>query len=132
MDKQFVILSIFVVGAFAFFSQFLVAIYFPLFKGKGVRGRWIFVLVAPLLTASMMMTCYLMVATPLSLVAIFVAPALKQAFDFSPYWSVFAEWMSQYFAIVVWLIWGLVGVLTCRFLWPRWPALLSVMLGERN
>lgn len=126
------ILSIFVVGAFVFFSQFLVAIYFPLFKGKGVRGRWIFVLVAPLLTASMMMTCYLMVATPLSLVAIFVAPALKQAFDSLPYWSVFAKWIGQCSAIIVWLIWGLVGVLTCRFLWPRWPALLSVMLGERN
>jgi hypothetical protein len=132
MDKQFVMVSIFIGGAFVFFSQFLVAIYFPLFKGKGVRGRWIFVLIAPVLTASILMTCYLLIGVPLGLVAIFVTPALKQAFDFLPYWIGFAEWIARYFTIIIWLIWGLVGILTCRFLWPRWPAFLGVLLDENN
>jgi hypothetical protein len=132
MDKQFVMISIVIGGAFVFFSQFLVAIYFPLFKGKGIRGRWAFVLAAPVLTLSILMTCYLLIAIPLGLVAIFVTPALKQAFDFSPYWVGFAEWISQYLAIIIWFIWGLVGILTCRFLWLRWPALLAALLGENN
>jgi hypothetical protein len=131
MDKQSVMISFFFGGALVFFSQFLVAIYFPLFKGKGVRGRWAFVLVAPVLTASVLMTCYLLIAIPIGMVAIFVTPVLKQAFDFLPYWIGFSEWISQYFAIITWSIWGIVGILMCRFLWPRWPAFLAVLLGEK-
>jgi hypothetical protein len=131
MDKSTLTVLTLLMGVIVFFSQFLTAIYFPLFKGKGVRGRWIFIFIAPIVTASMMLTGYLFVALPMGLVVVWVVPAFKQIFDFMPYWIPFPYWVSSYWWFVVWLIWGTVGIVVSKFLWPRWPSLLAVFLGEK-
>jgi hypothetical protein len=131
MDKTTLTIATLLMGLFIFFGQFLTAVYFPLFKGKGVRGRWLFILVAPILTTSIVLTCYFLLALPMGLVVVWVTPALKQAFDFVPYWILFPYWVSSYWWFFVWFIWGLVGIMVCRFLWPRWAAFLGILLGEK-
>jgi hypothetical protein len=132
MDKTTLIIATLSMGLVVFFGQFLIAIYFPLFKGKGVRGRWIFIFAAPILTASIVLTGYFFIALPMGLAAVFLVPALKQAFNFSPYWIAFPYWVSSYWRFVAWFIWGVLGIVVCRFLWPRWPALLAVLLSDNG
>lgn len=130
MDETTLVIALIVTATLLFYGQFLVAIYYPLFKGKGVRGRWIFVLAAPLLTGSVVFFSLLFFALPIGLVSIYIAPVLKQAFEYTPFWIVLPNQMGKYLYFAIPLIWGTLGFILTRLLWPRWPALLSALLGE--
>jgi hypothetical protein len=111
-----------------FCAQFVVAIYYALVKGHGIKGRWIFVVVAPSATMTVLMTTLLLVMWPFNALAIFTVPALKSIFDYLPFWAGFFEWLTKYWFLFILFFWGLFGIFLTRFLWHRWPALLSALL----
>jgi hypothetical protein len=127
-DMPYFSLAIVLANIVFFCAQFFVAIYYSVAKGHGIKGRWIFVFIAPLATMTILMTTLLLVTWPFAALGIYTVPAIKHMSDYSPFWLGFFGWLTNYWFLFALFFWGLFGIFFTRFLWLRWPALLRALL----
>lgn len=113
-----------------FFSPFLVSTYLVVFKGRGVRGRWIFLIVGPLIVYTVLWLALLIFMVPAWFVLTWFTPAMKELLNATPFWYPFFSWVAKYdgyiasgvcLATTMWL--------TLHF-WPRWSAILEALLSK--
>jgi hypothetical protein len=112
---------------------FLYGTYLAIRKGKDVRGRWLFVLVSPILTFSLLVVLPLMLWSVFAPLAIFVAPAFKQILQHAPWWSPIADvwvryWWLSFIPIAV--VYVVLATWSAHKLWKRWPRVFDALVSD--
>jgi hypothetical protein len=123
------------VGFIALISPMLVSALLVLFRGRGVRGRWLFLLAGPVIAYSVVWLFTLVVIIPATFVVVLLAPATKDLFDQMPYWFTVAATATKYQFLLASIVCGLLSAWLALHLWPRWPAILWALVqppGERG
>jgi hypothetical protein len=120
------------VGFLALVSPILVAVSLALFKGGGVRGRWLFVIVGPVLAYTVLWAVTLVFIVPATFVVVWLAPATKDLYNQLPYWYPVAEWFVKYDKLIASVACGALASWLALYVWPRWSALLSVLAAPRQ
>jgi len=117
----------FAIGLVALWAPFFVAAWLVLFRGSGVRARWLFLLVGPIVVYSILWVITVIFIIPASFVLVLVAPATKDMFNQMPYWFSVAAWVTQYQWVVAAVLCTSLSAWLARWVWPRWPALLAAI-----
>lgn len=111
-------------GFIALISPILVSVFLVLFKGRGVRGRWLFLVAGPVIAYSILWVFTLVFVVPATFVLVLLAPATKEIFNQMPYWFAVAAWVTEYQWLLASVTCGLLAAWLAAYLWPRWPAVL--------
>jgi hypothetical protein len=116
------------VGFIALVSPILVSAFLSVFKGGGVRGRWLFLFAGPVLAYSILWVFTLFVIVPATFVVVLLAPVTKELFNQMPYWFGLAALATKYQALLACAVFGLLASWLALYVWPRWPALLWALV----
>jgi hypothetical protein len=116
------------VAFLALISPILVAAFLVAFKGRGVYGRWLFLVAGPILAYSILWVFTLVVIVPATFVVVFLAPATKDLFNQMPYWFSVAAWATEYQWLLASLACGGLATWLAKYVWPRWPAILFALV----
>jgi hypothetical protein len=127
-EPKFLFYSALALLAFvALLSPILVSAALALAKGKGVRGRWLFLFVAPILAYTILWVLTLVFIVPATVVVVFLAPATQDLFNKMPYWYGIAAWMTEYQLFLAAGACGNLAAWLAVWLWPRWPNILFAL-----
>lgn len=125
-------LAIGIASFIALVSPMLVSALLVIFKGRGVRGRWLFLLAGPVIAYSIVWLFTLVVIIPATVVVVLLAPATKELFDQMPYWFSVATMATKYQFLLASVVCGLLSAWLALHLWPRWPAILWAVVQPPN
>ncbi len=125
--KFFYYLSLASIGFLALVSPILASLAVVLFRGKGVRGRWLFLVVAPVVAYTILWVFTLVFIVPATFVVVLLAPGTKDLFDQMPYWFGVASWVTQHQYLIAAVSCGALSAWLALWLWPRWPNILFAL-----
>jgi hypothetical protein len=126
---------IFMIQAIAllvFFAPILVSAFLVVFKGRHVRGRWLFLLVGPLVVYTILWLAMLVFMVPAWFVLTWFTPAVVEIVNNTPFWYPFYSWVAKYdgyiastvcFGLSIWLV---------GHFWPRWPKILEALAAPKS
>jgi len=134
MEDARMLLNILLVlaGFLALVSPILVAVFLAVFKGRGVQGRWLFVIVGPVLAYTVLWVFTLVFIVPATFVVVWFAPATKELYDQLPYWYPVAEWFVKYDKLIAAVACGALASWLATYVWPHWSELLSVLATRKQ
>jgi hypothetical protein len=113
-----------VAGFAALVSPIWISILLVFFRGKSVRGRWLFLIAGPVIAYTIVWLFTLVVIVPATFVLVLTAPATKELFDQMPYWFPIAVWVTKHQYLLASLACGGLAGWLGFWLWPRWPNIL--------
>ena len=119
-------------GFLAIVSPILVAVFLVVVKGRGVRGRWLFVVVGPVLAYTVLWVITLVFIVPATFVVVWLAPATKELYNQLPYWYPLAELFVKYDKLIAAVACGVLASWLAVYVWPRWSALLAVLATSKE
>jgi hypothetical protein len=114
-------------GFLALISPILISLVLVLFRGKLVRGRWLFLLVGPVLAYTILWVFTLVFIVPATFVLVLLAPGTQATFNQMPYWFHLAAWVTKYQYLLAALTCGALATWIAVWLWPRWPNILYAL-----
>jgi len=114
----------------AFLSPILVSVFLAVFRGRGVSGRWLFVLVGPVAAYTVLWVATLVFIAPAWLILTFFTPAVKELTNHTPYWYPFASWLASNDWWLAGVVCALLAAWLVLHLWPRWPAILAALVSS--
>ena len=114
----------------AYLSPILVSAFLVVVKGKGVRGRWLFLVVGPVLAYTIMWVATLVFFAPAWIIITFLAPAVIDFTGTGPYWMPVAAWLSKNDFWLAGLTCACLATWIAFYVWPRWPAFLDALVSE--
>jgi hypothetical protein len=95
-----------------------------------VRGRWLFLLVGPLVVYTVLWLALLIFMLPAWFVLTWFTPAIVQLLNSKPFWYPLFSWVAEYdgyiasavsLSLTLWLV---------THFWPRWPAILEALASS--
>ena len=108
-------------------SPIFASVFLVLFKGRRVRGRWLFLLVGPLCVYTILWIAMLIFMVPAWFVLTWFTPAVKEIIHNTPFWYPAYSWVAKYDLYIASLLcFGLSAWLVAHF-WPRWPKILEAL-----
>ena len=113
-------------------SPIFVALYLVVFRGRGVHGRWLFLVAGPVLAYTVLWVVILVFVVPASFVVVFIAPGTKELLDQVPFWYPAAAWAVKYSNELLAIVCGSLAAWLALHIWPRWPALLQALAQRRS
>jgi hypothetical protein len=113
-----------------FLSPFLVSVYLVLFRGKGVRGRWLFLVVGPLIVYTVLWLAMLIFMVPAWFVLVWFTPAMKELLDSTPFWYPFFSWVAKYDGYIASIVCLATTVWLTLHFWPRWTGILEALSSK--
>jgi hypothetical protein len=116
-----------VVIFFGLLSPVLCALYLATFKGRGVSGRWLFLIFGPAFSYGLVWVGTIVFYLPFYLAALFLVPALRELGHKSPFWVPIIDWVLKYDLLIVCGALIALSLWLVLYLWPRWPSLLAAM-----
>lgn len=127
-DQHTIFYALFGIGGFvALVSPIWVSALLVLFRGSQVRGRWLFLVVAPVIAYTILWVFTLVFIIPATFVLVLLAPATRELFNQMPYWFRVAAWVTEYQYLLAALACGLLASWLAVWLWPRWPSILHAL-----
>lgn len=127
MSSPTLYLTAFLVAWLALVSPIAVCAFLSLFRGRGVRGRWLFVLAGPVLAYTILWLVLMLLYIPAAFAVIFLVPSTMDVLGVGPFWLPLASWVV---GKEPFLAAGAAGLLSCwlvTFVWPRWPGVLAAL-----
>lgn len=124
---------IFVIQLLAFFiflSPILVSAYLVLVRGRNVRGRWLFLLVGPLIVYTVLWLALLLFMVPAWFVLTWFTPAVLELTQSKPFWYPVFSWVAQYDGYIASVVTLGLSVWLVQHFWPRWPAVLAALTQQ--
>ena len=116
-----------VVIFFGLLSPVLCALYLAMVKGRGVSGRWLFLIFGPAFSYGLVWVGAIVFYLPFYLAAVFLVPALRELGHKSPFWAPIVDWVLKYDLLIVCGALIALSFWLVLYLWPRWPNLLAAM-----
>jgi hypothetical protein len=116
------------VGFIALVSPILVSAFLVIFKGRGVRGRYLFLVAGPVVAYSLLWVFTLVIIVPATFVVVLLAPATKELFNQMPYWFAVAAWATKHQMLLASVVCGALATWLALHVWPRWPAILWALV----
>jgi hypothetical protein len=117
-----------------FWLPILVSLYLVMRKGRGIKGKWLFILLGPVMASTLLSLAAIAIALPIAFISIYIVPAFVQAFGYKPYWLPLAEFFSRYsplsYFVIVVSVWIVIGTWLTVYLWPRWPKLFEALIHK--
>ena len=120
------------VGFLALISPLWVSLLLVLFRGRRVRGRWLFLVVGPVVAYTILWVFTLIFIVPATFVLVLLAPATRDMFHQMPYWFQVAAWVTEYQYLLAALTCGGLASWLAVWLWPRWPNILPAIAQPPN
>jgi hypothetical protein len=114
----------------AFLSPIVAAAFLAVFKGRGVRGRWLFLVAGPVIAYSILWVFTLVFIIPAYIVLTLFTPAVKELLDHTPYWYPFASWFVRYEVFIAGFACALLALWLVAYLWPRWSSVLYALAAK--
>ena len=114
-------------GFLALVSPILVSLALVLFRGRHVHGRWLFLVVGPVVAYTILWVFTLVFIVPATFVLVLLAPATKELFNQMPYWFHIAAWVTEHQFALAALTCGTLATWLAVWLWPRWPNTLYAL-----
>ena len=120
------------IALLVFFAPIFVSAFLVAFRGKGVRGRFLFLFVGPLVVYTVLWLAMLIFLVPAWFVLAWFTPAVKEIVNNTPFWFPFYSWVAKYdgyiasalcFGLSVWLV---------GHFWPRWPRILEALASPNS
>lgn len=130
MQDPDALLALYLLGYLAFLSPLLVAVFLVLFKGRGVRGRWLFLVAGPVMAYSILWVFTLVFIVPAYIVLTLFTPAVKELLNHTPYWYPLATWFVKHEGLIAALACASLALWLLLHLWPRWPSLLQALAAK--
>jgi hypothetical protein len=115
-----------------FFAPIIASAFLACVRGRGVRGRWLFLIVGPLIVYTVIWLAMLIFMVPAWFVLTWFTPALHEILHTKPFWFPVFAWVAKhdgYIASVISL--ALTFWLVGHF-WPRWPAILAALTSPSS
>jgi hypothetical protein len=119
-----------------FWLPVFVSLYLVIRKGRGIKGKWLFIFLGPVMASTLLCLAIIAIALPMAFISIYLAPAFIQAYGHKPYWLPFAEFFGRYggggYFLIVIMVWIVLGTWLTIKIWPRWPKLFEALLYQPN
>jgi hypothetical protein len=125
-------LALAVAGYLAFLSPILLSAYLVTRRGSGVPGRWLFLIVGPILGYTLFWSAAMLVALPMSFIANFLVPAIVQILDVRPHWLPVVDWVAKYWYFVMPVFFATVVPAVTVWVWRRWPAVFAALVNRSS
>ncbi len=113
-------------------SPVLVCAFLSIFRGRGVRGRWVFLFAGPLLAYTVLWLFLLVLYVPTALAVIFLVPSTVDLFKAQPFWFPLASWVVGKEPFIAAGACGLLSTWLSIYVWPRWPGVFTALRDPVN
>ena len=131
MDSTFwVYVGLAVLANIAILSPVFVSAYLAVRRGRGVQGRWVFVLAGPVVAYTVAILLSVIFVLPVWIAAVFFVPAIVQVLGIRPYWISAYNLHSQYWFFYVSVLLSAMSTWLSWYLWPRWPAVFLALTSS--
>ncbi|MFO1225563.1 hypothetical protein [Roseateles sp.] len=111
----------------AFIAPIAAAAYLALFRGAGVKGRWLFPIAGPVLVYTIFWVLWLVFVMPAYAVLTFLAPTVMDMTGHLPVWRTLAGWLVEYEYFLSAVVCALLTTWLVVHVWPRWAAVLTAL-----